>query len=515
MNSRIIPIIILVLVLVVAIYIGSLIGTEDYGSISMYFLLLCVIWFVVTGWKMTWQIVAIFSFSGIAMYQGFNIQGNHLFALMVVFGSFIGLYRRQNMTIPMVFRLAKLQQMKFFVCILLVYGAIHAVYNYMYPINELEYSVNNAMKAYFAVFASFVLMLWLASGPFAFVLGKTWIRSLCLIIGLSLIVNVIYMGSMIMLGYGEEHEYASHFENDIFSKFNIPILNIYLSPFNLRILSWQAIFMSLLFLLNRNLYKSLSILSRGILLICIPLSIFGAVLSAGRVALILCILFAFIALLKNGRMNLILSGMVFGLIFVIAINLFSSVINKAPTLVSRPFQLMMIDKGRAYQSITGSSETRDKAAEAGLIEWNSNDRIFWFGRSVYKHLGEDYYKILKNRVGEYEAFSEYSVRSATVHNLYGDLLIQYGLVGAIFYTLALLSCMAYCINLYRYCRKFDMPPVACELSFFCAASIPVMFVIQIKGGGYYDVLYPLLIGIIRVIVSREEQARNQLVLNNK
>lgn len=493
--------------IIVAVYIGSLVGSAEYKTLSIYFVVTAIIWYIVAGWRITWMIAAFFYFTGFTIYQGFMMEASHLLFLMVVCASGIALFNRRTPLAPQLFRAAGLTKPQICIALFLIYGMAHAAYNHLDPISDIDYSFQNAAKGYFAAMSGFVLMFWIIGGPFEFIIKAKWLRNLWLIASFGLALNIVFVILLMRSGYGAETA-GDHFAKSWLYSFYIPVVNMSLNRFSLRTLAPLILFLALLFFFNRDWYCKQRFFMRMMVLMNIPICILGALVSGGRAAVLLCICFSGLALLKQKKFGIVFAGSAFALVMIIAINLLSGFINeRAPMFVARPLQFLMIEKGQSYETIEGSDNSRDYAAKAGWKEWKSNDRIFWFGRSIYRHLGDDYYFDLKRQVGELEAFAYYAVRASGVHNLYGDLVIQLGLIGAIFYTLAMLACIIYCINLYRYCSRWKMPPEICELAFFCAVSLPVLFIIQIKGGGYLTALHPLMIGIIRAVVSQVERER--------
>lgn len=507
MNSKIIAYVITAFIVLAAVYFGSLVGTAEYATLSIYFVTTTILWYIVAGWRVTWMIAAFFYFTGFTIYQGFLMEASHLLFMMVVCASGIALFNRRTPPVPQLFREAGLTKLRICIALFLIYGFTHAVYNYVNPFSPLDYSVQNAAKGYFAAMSGLILMFWIIGGPFEFILKANWLRTLWLIASFGLVLNIVFVILLIRDGYGSDTA-GDYFAKSWLYSFYIPVVNMSLNRYTLRTLAPLILFLALLLLFNQNWYRKQRFIMRMLVLMNVPICLLGSVISGGRAAILLCICFGGLALLKQKRFGFIFTGFVFAILMIIAVNFFSRAINeKAPMFIARPLQFIMIEKGHSYETIEGSDLSREHAAQAGWKEWKSHERIFWFGRSIYRHLGEDYYFDLRRQVGELEAFAYYAVRSSGVHNLYGDLVIQFGLMGAIFYTLAMIACIIYSINLYRYCIRRRMPDEISELSFFCAVSLPVLFIMQIKGGGYLTALHPLLIGIIRAVVSQVEQDR--------
>lgn len=510
MNSDTLKVVAIGFVLVASVVLGSLVGQQNLEVLSFWVVCGIAILYFVTGWKSTWVLALFFILAGVTVQQGFAFGGSHLTFVMVASATAISFLNRDSRATPTLFRQSGLGQLKVWLGLLLIFGMAHFGYSHFFPYDPDEYSPGNAAKAYYSTFASFILVLWLAAGRYEFRMGASWLRTFWLVVGSAVVANTIILGLMVAGGLGGNvsltddptlHERLSYY---------IPVINLSLNRFTMRTLGAESFFLVSLFFLNRNLWRSLTPFTKFLVFTVAVFGLAGAVLSGGRVAVLLAILLAGIALIKNRRIGVIMGGLLAGTLFVLLVNIFSSLINeKASPTISRSLQLVMIEKGEAYGSIQGSNNAREMAAQAGWDEWRSDDRVFLTGRSVYRYLGPQVYETLKATIGNDETFSYFAVRSATVHNLFGEIAIQYGLFGMTFYTFAMLSVIVYCIKVYRRCRYNNYPPEICELAFYCAVATPVFFAQQIIGGGYLSPLIAVLIGIVRSQVGKEDRARDR------
>ena len=113
MNSKIITAVISSIIMLAGLYFGLLVGSSDYGTISVYFVITAIIWYIIAGWRITWMIAAFFCFTGFTIQQGFLMEARHLLFFMVVCAAGISIFNRKvNGTapqIPILFRQAGLQ----------------------------------------------------------------------------------------------------------------------------------------------------------------------------------------------------------------------------------------------------------------------------------------------------------------------------------------------------------------------------------------------------------------------
>ena len=126
------------------------------------------------------------------------------------------------------------------------------------------------------------------------------------------------------------------------------------------------------------------------------------------------------------------------IIAVALVNVFSAEINaKAPQLVTRTLQVVMVKKGSAVASIRSSSNWRTELRNRALDEWRTDSRTLFFGRATYRFDEGD--MRVRRQVGGYYAGIETALRRGATHNLTTDLLVQYGAVGFSLYMFFLLA----------------------------------------------------------------------------
>ena len=170
------------------------------------------------------------------------------------------------------------------------------------------------------------------------------------------------------------------------------------------------------------------------------LGLLGSVVSGGRAAVLLALVYAIIVALIYRRVILIFASMCLVFLVVLFANIFSKFINNdMPIFVARPLQYVMIEKGSSMRSIENSSDYRSTLFIEALKEWKDDSRVFLFGRSVYTAM--DYTEV-KKIVGDKESFLMVNINSGTCHALLPSVLIQYGIFGCLLYYLV------YCCLLY-------------------------------------------------------------------
>lgn len=241
---------------------------------------------------------------------------------------------------------------------------------------------------------------------------------------------------------------------------------------------------------------------RCLIVFSVALCYIGAIFSGGRATFPLCIAFSFMVAILRKRFGLIMMMCCAGVFMMAVANMFSHFINtKAPNYIARSLQLVMIEKGDAYRTISGSQDARNEAIKQAIVEWQADYRVMLFGRSVFYLNARD--AEIVNRQYGLDGFVMNAVWAGRTHNLVTDLLLQYGLVGCVLYLWCYLVVIWYFWRLYR-----EIPPE----SGFCKALagamvlyLPPMLISQLIGGTFLPLVTALVIGLIRShLVTREK-----------
>jgi hypothetical protein len=240
-------------------------------------------------------------------------------------------------------------------------------------------------------------------------------------------------------------------------------------------------------------FLSVSVLGLGLL---------GSVVSGGRAAVLLALVYAIIVALIYRRVILIFASMCLVLLVVLFANIFSKFINNdMPIFVARPLQYVMIEKGSSMRSIENSSDYRTTLFIEALKEWKDDSRVFLFGRSVYTAM--DYTEV-KRIVGDKESFLMVNINSGTCHALLPSVLIQYGIFGCLLYYLV------YCMMFWFFLRSFQVAKrdgYSEELkiiSFVLTLSTGLGIITATIGGSWFGAFHILMVILIKSIAARDE-----------
>lgn len=498
MNSKLAVVLTLIFGLFAAIYLGLSVATAAYLEISIYVVVAFTLWYLAIGWKITWKIAAVMLISRFTMHQGLLIEGPHLFAFMVGVSSVVGILVHNTMFVqPFLIKDAGLGRLQIIIGLFLAYLALHALHNHVFPYRPGEYSLKNSAKSYFAIGAPFALLFWISLPLYGFKAWPGWSKSFAWIVSFASIANTTLLVWMTLQGYGAmDNLYASSGAESIF--FYIPYINLSLNHHAMRALAPEALLLLALWLMNPAWRKSAGVLTLLVVLAAVGFSLLGSVLAGGRVTPLLSVFVVGVVVVKRRKVFAIAAALFAFLIVFIGVNFFSDKINRdAPLYAARSLQFLMVDKGFAAQTIESSDNSRKAARDLALEEWQSDNRVLLFGRSVYEYLGADYHYFRRGQVGDVDAFAEMASRAGFTHNLITDLLIQYGIVGLILYYAAGLAVVVYFRRLEKLSISRGMPQACSDLAFYAWVSALVWLAYHSLAGGYLTAQLALVLGILK------------------
>ena len=499
MNKNITTFVLLGIAFVFALVLGTNIASADYESLSIYAVSGIAIYFLVHGWRNVWWFTALLGFSGVVFAHGFNFDASHLFILMLLLASLISFLNRSFAPQSVVINKSGGNVAAFFVGILLVYGFSHFLVNLADPYSAHDYSLKSASKAYFEAFASMVGFFWLIKGPYGFKMNKEWGTRLIVILGLTVIGNTIARGTLYLQGFQASDGLGSNSFQEFF--LYVPIINMQAGIYTLRDLCPIAAAILGMMITAPGCWKERKVTMRLFLITVLVSLLAGSVFSGGRVTAPFTLgLLGFVALVRRKTGLIMITSALAGIV-ILFVNIFSGLINEnAPTYIARSLQYVMVNKGSAYQGISGSQDVRDAAFDEALKIWKSDSRVFAWGRSVFEMTGEEALYIGQTMGGD--GFVLNAMKSGRTHNLLTDLLLQYGLVGAILYFAAYISVIIFYIRLYR-----RIPQDLKGERAICGALaiyLPFILIYQLLGGQFMPIVAALVAGILRARLTEYE-----------
>jgi O-antigen ligase len=250
--------------------------------------------------------------------------------------------------------------------------------------------------------------------------------------------------------------------------------------------------------------------SRWLIWLTLFMALFGSLISGGRAAIILAVAAGGAVLILRRRWLLLV---VIGAAVIVGIalaNLFADTINqKAPFEVARSIQLILIHKNAvASSSIESSSDWRKELFLRAWKEWESDPRIFWFGRATYAFTTDDLIAAARNG---YEGMMVTSLRRGATHNLITDLLVPIGLVGLILYFALIITIIRFIYGLYRNRR---LSPRLHDLTLICLLSVASSTAFSLIAESFLSII-PIWFLIALVVRTYGSQPAEDILLSTK
>ena len=491
----------LVFISIGALFFGSVIGQSRFVDLSIYGLVALLFLYLSFLYKFTWQIVLFLVWSGVNLNFGFRLSSQqYAAAILLIYGIIIFLLGRNPYPNPAF--LKRVNGKGLFICsgVLLFYGALSFALNKTLPFDGGSYTTINMLKAYASTFAPVVVLFLAIRMPYTFRVGKNAISTIIWILAIGLVLNFANTIHLFRQGYGGFSILTD--ESGDVGMFYIPLINATLGVFTMRVLAPTAVIFAFAFLCQPGWFKAQTLLLKALVVSVLGLGLLGSVVSGGRAAVLLSLVYAVIIAFLYRRIILIFASMCLVFLVVLFANIFSKFINNdMPIFVARPLQYVMIEKGSSMKSIENSSDYRSSLFYEALKEWRDDSRVFLFGRSVYTPL--DYTEV-KKIVGDKESFLMVNINSGTCHALLPSVLIQYGIFGGVLYYLVYCMMFWYFLRSYQIAKRDGYSEELRIISFVLALSTGLGIITATIGGSWFGAFHILMVILIKSIAARDE-----------
>ncbi len=455
-NAQITPLFVLVIGVFFSLILGFQAATGAYRTLVVWGLVGLGLAYVAALHRYSWFLIVLTLSLGFTMHPlGFAIDERHVAFALCAGIVVLHILSTGGDRMPPAILASGLRSLQIGCAIWLVYLGVHFLYNKTDPYLAGQFSVKNAVKAYFAAAVAPAIILVLSIRTQGIRLPRNWQLLLLVAILIGVALNTAYRFYAISQGisiYGEGREL--YYE---LGAFYVPV--IYLTPglYVLRFLGPLGAGFAALLATDSRWLSGSGICTKALVYATYLLSVVGALASGGRAAILLAGIFTLGVLIYRGRLILVMTGVVATIAFVAAVNIFSATINRsAPYDVARTLQYFMIEKGTAADSIEGSSDYRADLRARAYHDWRKDRRAFWVGRSVFSNQGDIY--LLKRIYGGNEGSIQNSLAFGATHTLITDVLLQYGLVGACLYAVFGFLLLRFLARLY-FRRKLIEPEV--------------------------------------------------------
>lgn len=386
----------------------------------------------------------------------------------------------------------------FMAAVALSYIAIHFWYTWKSPL--LVFAFANVGKYYYTLVFSFFLILWFTLKPPSLYLPKATLTALGRICLAGLLFNIVArIYGTYVLGLGtSEFEGATEFSK---TAIYVPFINLTENIYGLRILSpFVGLTAATILTSGNSELKSRSV--RTLFMMLIVLSIFGALISMGRATVLFTFaMIAFIFVWRRRAAPLI----VFGLLGILTIGFIRIGYEASPTSIPESVQRAVaiipgLGMENAADKIKSSSDWRYQMFQRALEEWQSNQRIFWFGRSTAGISNSDMAQYAMSQFKD-SVVVDISLKRGATHNLLTDYLVVTGLIGTIIFFFLWFAA----INLmFRFARAST--PHSPERQVFIIAGIFSVFqlVYGVIGGASFPIQSAVLVCLGILVLRRTE-----------
>lgn len=379
---------------------------------------------------------------------------------------------------------------------------IHAFYNYNNTYLNYVFSISNAGKTYFNMLFPFLLLAWFVRKAPNLSVGLNPIILTNRILFFGLLLNIIIriIGIFILGTY--DNDSSNALESTSRTVINIPIINMTENVFALRMLSpFSSIYSSLLITSNKS--ESLGT-KKFIPWMILGLSILGASISMGRVTVLFTIFLSLGIFIWRKRINVILISItLFVFVYISLMFVIASSPNKVPMSILRSVAFIPgLATNEALDSVSSSSDWRHRLYLMALEQWQSDNRVFWFGRSTSACTASDMAEYSNPALKEFVVIDLALKRGAT-HNLITDLLVNVGLVGFILYISLWISAIIMQLRFISFTKN-----TPAKIFFLTSLIFSIFFLsYALFGGGWYPLISTIFSGIGCLIIKYNYNAR--------
>jgi hypothetical protein len=482
---------ILLLGLVLAVFIGSLIGGTDYATLGIIFGVVGALIYV-GAFSPYWIWLALIygSFGFMMRPLGPNISPLNVsvgLALIFVFAVF---WRKSGISPAYAGLRQKFSMFTLLFIVYLTYMLVHALVSKLYPHTSALVSWNNLLKQNLEMWGPF-LMVYISLRYAQFCkLPKNFGVLFSVFLILALAVNIAiraYATFILNVGARDElmHDPSARYQSALF----VPGINLWDDQYLLRGLAPFATLWGIAFFIaNPRIVKVPRLISAAVVLF----GLMAAFFAGGRATVILAFAVPGLYLLTQRKWIYLLIGGAMAVLLLVTVRYTFEVNHKlVPLMVQRSIALIPgMDMADALDSIEGSSDWRYDLFTRAFDEWQSSTRTLLIGRGVYAYTSED---IMAMMLDPNEGVLVSSLLRGATHNTITDLLLISGVVGFIIFYAVYFSLV---YGVYSVLRSYDRSDVISVMSSIFIISSLSQFLIGLFGGGFLSNMNSLLAAAI-------------------
>ncbi len=489
---------ILLLGLLLAVFIGSLIGGTDFATLGI--ILGAVGAFVYVGafsYYWIWLAIVYGFFGLMARPFGPNINPlNVSIALCIVF-VFAVFWRKDSRSSSSALVARQFQPFSTLFIVYIIYMLVHAAVSKYYPHSSHYVSWNNLLKQNLEMWGPFMLVFVALRFAAFCKIPKQLGTYLSVSLILALIVNIaIRAYATFVLNIGARDDLmpdpSARYKTALF----IPGINVWDDQYLLRSLApFATLWGTAFFTAKRGAVSVPRMLSLTVVLI----GVVGAFFAGGRATVILAFAIPGLFLLSQRRWMLLLSGGAVAVLLLVAVRYTFEVNHKmVPLMVQRSIALIPgMDMQEALDSIEGSSNWRYDLVLRAFDEWQSTSRTVLIGRGVYAYTNED---TLAMMLDPTEGVLVSALLRGATHNTIADLLLISGVVGLLLFCAVYFAFVFGIFAVLRARKQLDFVGLLCVIVIISTLS---HFIIGLFGGGWLWQINALLGAVIVCLASRD------------
>lgn len=463
MSSRILSAIVGIGGLIVSIWLGMSLAQADWLNLVIFIAIILSILFVSGGYRFTFFLTVFLISLGGRFYAGFAISRDEQFLLLsgALVAATFWRQRTAGATLPSQYNTLSFSATKALLVAWIFYVVVHiAIHLALFRTEGLQ----NIIKSYNSTLTPYIFFLYFLTRPEMFPIPRGYFKLFSWILAIVTAVSVFMRMYQTYFGAPAEVENP----DDIGLAGPLTIAFFSENQYTLRGLVPIAVVLGTIILTSyANSLRSGFWRFFGCCLIGV--SIIGGFFSGGRASLIIAIAASLFVLVVRKRRGPLALATVMGILLIVAANLFSGWINThAPGSIARSAQLILVEKDiKSSATISGSSEWRWNLAMYALNEWKKDAKTIFLGLG-FQGISASDIAAAGTYFGKTNEFIwEIGVKRVATHNMITDLLVAYGLVGAIIYYLMLITLNVFAYRMYRLCPSHSQHKDFALFAFTC------------------------------------------------
>jgi hypothetical protein len=427
---------------------GASVGEGNYLPLIALIGFGAFLFFISGGSRFTFHALVFFVLLGGSFLVGFRVSPTEQFLLLSAMLFVISWWRQPP---PLSFP-AEIPVGSFrFVQTMLLVWTIFVLLHGLLHITVYDEGLKNIAKSYIATSAPYFILLFFSIRPTTLKLPKDYAKIFVLILFIVLVFSVGIRAYQTF--FGSTATSLNPGETDMAEAFTLPMIRFEESVYALRAIAPISMLWGILILTSKQAgFQSLFWRFLGLQITFI--ATLGSLFSGGRASLVLGLAFITIALFLRKQRASLFVGICAAALIIVTANVFSDFVNyRAPAQISRTLQWVLLEKNEAVAAaIEGSSSWRLELARKAIEEWRSDFKTMIIGWG-FRGISDSDMAVAGIAGASYsrvdDDFAHYiSIKRVATHNLFTDLLVAFGVIGAIFYYTLLLSFMVFTAKVY-------------------------------------------------------------------